>query len=1066
MIARLLFALALLGLSGWTAAQAAGKNPLIRAELTPLKNANFEQGLTYWVRTAERRLELPERGIVYEAEPVAAEGKQSFSITLQSEGEHYLPSPTFTVPRDHQYYLSAKIKTVGEAFGSVRPVAGAGGEQFSDWIGPDRDWTTVGLAFTATSKANVGLPQGETQYDGTKSYIQLRLQVRGHGKVYFDDIRVEELHPYAPCFRVKLLSPTDRPYRMKIHAMVGSPNWYFSRSYFEQGQQPGEYSPWIDLSRTKEFQGDRFNSAGLQFEPLAGPAFEKVKVEIQFASTPLLEAPAAPGPQSAAEDLLDLDSDPLASKKKDAKSAPAEGELYNKLKKEAAPTVAMFRETKVFETPGHIIGVFIPSATVSPDDFAKGLRPLAEDIQTRNAHVRGLKLPPVHLDHFYVEAHHKGFNAFFTDPALLATEVDTIRQIGFSALDTQYAGLAGEYLALAEKVGIAQTHQTTVGHTLVEDPAKRAATFDEAELRAVVARKVAAWIDRIEQQDSAQLDKIRFFVLCDEIWGVSLAGPAFERGYRDYLQRQGIAPKELGKQDYNEISFDKTWSWRETWNLRPQDRTDVAACKDFYWRLRYWSYATAHVYALITEELHRHLPNVPTVINHGAPWAYGYDGYMRGVEVFEFARQNAVSAFLHEDWLNTSGWRHSGIQLCGYLADFSRSIGRVNGSPAFAYVMPAGEEQIQLKLAATIGKGVKTIDLYRYGPAYGSPDNWSQNLPQVAGVARYLRQLDAAEDTLATAQPRPAQTALVWSASNEAWRETDATIYDRQLIYLALQHRQIPTDFVDEFAIEKEGLKNYRVAYLNARYVRRATQDALVEWVEAGGNLWVDALAGTGDEYGQPSEIITRACGVSEIRNVLSDVTQYETQHGLPQQKPLDFITYLGSTDKIEAVGRQVKFTLADAAKTKVLATYDDGSPAVIERKLGKGTIYFVGTAAGCSYSRPVVRDRGKIERGYREAERRAIADFALASGVVRPSSCNTPGVQADLLEGESGTGIVLANFTGAPVEKIVLTVQLDKPATKARSINRGPLEMKLDAAGKTATLEMPLSLTDFVLFE
>src|SRR5690606_27263820 len=138
-------------------------------------------------------------------------------------------------------------------------------------------------------------------------------------------------------------------------------------------------------------------------------------------------------------------------------------------------------------------------------------------------------------------------------------------------------------------------------------------------------------------------------------------------GYRSYLKEHGITPEELGVKSYEEIKFDKTWGGRESWDQRPGDKTDLAACKDYYWRLRYWSYATAKIYAMITAEIQRRLPGVPTVINHGAPWAYGYDGYMRGVEVFEFARQNAVTAFLHEDWLNTSGWRHSGIQLCGFL---------------------------------------------------------------------------------------------------------------------------------------------------------------------------------------------------------------------------------------------------------------------------------------------------------------------------------------------------------------------------------------------------------------
>src|SRR6187402_2121789 len=129
MFHRTLLVLFMLSAGLLNVAHAAEKNPLIKAELKPIKNADFEQGLAYWVRTSEKRFEMPGQGMVYEAASEASEGKQSLSITIQNEGEHYLPSPTFTVPRDRQFYLSAKIKTVGPAFGSVRPIAGAGTEQ-------------------------------------------------------------------------------------------------------------------------------------------------------------------------------------------------------------------------------------------------------------------------------------------------------------------------------------------------------------------------------------------------------------------------------------------------------------------------------------------------------------------------------------------------------------------------------------------------------------------------------------------------------------------------------------------------------------------------------------------------------------------------------------------------------------------------------------------------------------------------------------------------------------------------------------------------------------------------
>ena len=998
-------------------------NPLIVRELPAIYNPGFEQGLVFSklaaAQPAQERIDVPSQSFSFQTSTVAVEGKRSLLLERTSHGSCYIPLPTFTVPIRRRYYLTARIRTEGKISGALRPVAGAGNEDFSPWVGQNQDWTEVGVAFVGTEKHNTGLPPGDTEYDPQKTYVELRLETQGMGKVYFDDLRIFETTGYVPCLRLKLLTPSDQPYQVKFHGLIGPPNWYHEKLYFEAGVKPGEFSPWIELGSLKEFQGNQAHSAGLHILPLDKKPLERVKVELEFASAPYTSTPAA--------DIL--------------------------------------HKTITMETTGNVLGVLIPSASVSPFEFARGVRPLAEDIRMRNEHIRGLNLPLVDLRHYYIEAHHKGFGSFFSDLDLLATELETIRKIGFSALDTQYSGQAGPYLKLADRFELNRTHQTTVGHIFVEDPATRFATFDEPALRARIKSYVDDWFANLNKADAAELPRVKFFVLCDEIWGVAFSGPGFEQAFRDYLKQQKITPDELGHASYDQITFPNTWAWHQTWDRRPKDRMKVAECREFYWKLRFWSYATAKAYALISEAIHRHYPDVPTVINHGAPWAYGYDGYMRGVEIFEFARQNATSAFLHEDWLNTSGWRHSGIQLCGYLADFSRSVGKVNHAPAYSYIMPASESQIQLKLATVVGKGIKVVDLYRYGPAYGSPDNWSQNLPQAAGVAKYLRQLDLAEDLLADAQPRPAQTAILWSASNDIWRETDATLYDQQLVYLALQHQQIPIDFVDEFAIEAGGLKSYKVAYMTSDFLRTAAQQSILKWVEGGGHLWLDASAGTSNEYGQQTQLFHQALGLKDVTIKRSEVLTYETQHGLPQQKALGSIVMPGSDQKIETIGEEVHFQLDDPANAEILAKYEDGSAAVIQRKYGKGTIYFVGTRAGCTYARPVVRVLGEVERGYREVERRLITDFAISHGVERPAACDIAGIQADVLEGPRGLGVVLANFSDGPQERIQLKIRTSKPIRAVRSVLHGPLKWK-DSGAQEVTVELPLNLTDFVLVE
>lgn len=997
------------------------RNPLIVRELPAIFNANFEKGLVFskLAQPATEPIRVPAQSFSFQISNVAAEGTKSLLIERTSHGSCYIPLPTFTVPIHRRYYLTARIRTEGRISGALRPVAGAGNEDYSPWVGPDQDWTEVGLAFDGTEKHNTGLPPGETEYDPQLTYVELRLETQGVGKVYFDDLRIQETANYAPCLRVKVLQPVDRPYRVKLHALLGPPNWYFDKAFFESGVAPGEFSPWMELATIPEFKGSRLHSAGLQFVGMDGKPFDAVKAELEFASAPY----------------------------------------------QAEPAADVFRKSIIMQTSGNVLGVFIPSASMSPPEFVRGVRPLAEDIQLRHEHIRNLKLPPVDLQHYYVEAHHKGFGSFFTDTNLLATEIETIREIGFSALDTQYSGQAGEYLKMADRFNLKRTHQTTVGHIFMEDPATRFAKYDEEELRGRIQRHVDDWFANLNRADAAELPRVKFFVLCDEIWGVAFQGAAFEQGFRDYLKQQKVDPADLGYATYDQINFPQTWAWHQSWERRPKDLTKVTECREFYWRLRFWSYATARLYGMLTQAIHRHYPNIPTVINHGAPWAYGYDGYMRGVEVFEFARQNATTAFLHEDWLNTSGWRHSGIQLCGYLADLSRSIGQVNKADAYAYVMPASESQIQLKLASVFGKGIKVVDLYRYGPEYASPDYWSNNLPQAAGVARYLRQVDQAEDLLADARPRPAQTAMVWSASNDIWRATDATIYDQQLIYLALQHRQIPVEFVDEFSIEAGGLSQYKVLYLNSESLRTAAQQAILKWVYEGGHLWWDASAGSRDEYGQPTQLFHDALGIADVQVKRSDVTTYETQHGLPQQKALGALTLTGTDQKIETIGEEVRFRIGDTAALEVRGHYDDSQPAVVQRKYGKGTLYFVGTLAGCTYARPVIRIPGDIERGYLETQRRVITDFAIARGVVRPAACDVAGVQADVLEGSRGVGVVLANFSDGPQQSIQLKVRSQRQVKSVRSVLHGSL--KWEASGEQEiSVKLPLDLTDFLLLE
>lgn len=989
------------------------ENPLFKQEVFPISNPGFEQQSAGWdIKPTEKKDPMPD--VVFSFENIACQGEYALAITLNKRTSTYIPR-AFQVEKGKKYYICARIKTKGEITGSIRIVYGAVGEPRSNRVGPDSDWTTAGVTFIGGRHIyGYGEPKNP---DPNISYCQLRLEANGLGSVYFDDIRVYEMKQYGEYVRFKLLYPDNTKYKIKIHGLYGPPHWYFtiypSKDVFSSGIE----GPWINLAENQQFQGRGNVYAGFIFEPVSVEKFEKIKVVIDFAYLP-----------------------------------------------DESSIVSSFTR----ETPGNIVGIILPKTENNPDDFLKGFNLLDNDIEQRNQSVKSLNLPSVNLKNFYLEAHLKGFNYVFSDPVMVETEIDTLRTIGFNALDTQYSGLAGVYRTIAQKFGITQTHHTFRISRLPQDTVTGKVIFDQEKIRQSCSSLIETILANLKKEDPDQIQIIKFIDTGDEIAGEVFGGMEYENNYRNYLKSHGLKPSDFKAKTWEDVKIYGSWNWRESWKMRPTDKTAVDSCINFYWTLRYWNWATANVYRILKEEIEKRLPFVKVRVNFGPPWAYGYCSYMRGAEIWEFARQNSVTEFWNEDWLNTSGWRNAGIQMVSYLVDLSRSCARINNADVSAFVMPvSGQENIQLKLASVIGKGAKKIDVYRYGPAYYSPDNWSQNLDMAIGIAKFTRKLEKAEDVLFYGKPRKSEVAIIWSASEPVWSTDDASMWNNQLVYLALQHKQIPVEFVDEFDVEKGILKNYKIAILSSWYLRKATKQAIINWISAGGKLWVDGIPGIGDEYGQKCEMLLPVIGIKDITVVDSAIgrslnPQNGVSHGIITGK----ISLQNSEQIISAVGRKVSFRLRNPEKTKVIGTWEDGSPAIIEHRFGKGSVFYVGTYAGLCYNINVERIPGKIETGYREEERKIITDFILNSGIQRPVWCNVDCIQGDLLESDYGIGVVLSNYSGKTQQEVIVQIDARKQVNSVESVQKGKLKFIQDPKTKIVTVALPVDVFDFIILK
>src|SRR5262249_54476137 len=151
------------------------------------------------------------------------------------------------------------------------------------------------------------------------------------------------------------------------------------------------------------------------------------------------------------------------------------------------------------------------------------------------------------------------------------------------------------------------------------------------------------------------------------------------------------------------------------------------------------------------------------------------------------------------------------------------SAGRASGVPFGGYVVgrTAGDRDagILQKVLTLIGSGGKGLNYYTFGPEYNFPGNcYSERAGLLRKIAEANRMLGAAEDLLWPGRRVPAQVAILMPRSAQPWDARDVPLpmmiqdatnnqLNRQTVdymaevfdlYLALEHANIPVEFVDE----------------------------------------------------------------------------------------------------------------------------------------------------------------------------------------------------------------------------------------------------------------------------
>lgn len=544
--------------------------------------------------------------------------------------------------------------------------------------------------------------------------------------------------------------------------------------------------------------------------------------------------------------------------------------------------------------------------------------------------------------------------------------------------------------------------------------------------------------------------------------------------FRDYLKAQRLTPKDVGAD---------TWD-----NVLPIGRSqakDLPSRRLFYWTARFFSWDSARHFSVCTRALEKAFrPGLPIFTNWNFfsgrffvpgpvannPDKQNPDAAMGGQDWLEFGRMRGGTLLWTEDWFPDT----MAYQWSFYCAKL-RSAAQKGGVEYGGYVIPrtAGdrEDGILQKILCVIGSGGKALKYFVFGPEYNFPGNcYSERARVLPKMAEAHKMIGAAEDLLWPGkQPRP-QVAILAPRSAEPWDAKEIPIpnqiqdatnlhlmwstvdYMAEVfgLYDALQHANVPADFVDEDDLTPAGLKPYRVLYVTEPNIPAEGQRGIVQWVRAGGTLAMVTGAGSRDRYDDACRILADGVGVAEKPRERLLVSRIGA---LPKVG-----TGRGELGEFTAFGARGTYT---GAQKGVVATFEDGAPAVIWHAVGAGQVVAYAWLPGIAYrNSPKERPDG-ILVDFSPSVRAWILYPSVQAKVTPPAVVDRPMIETPVLLSPAGAAVTLLNWSGESVQRLRLTLRLPFKPAKVASVRQGPLEFEQTPAGIECTL--PLGAADIV---
>ena len=444
------------------------------------------------------------------------------------------------------------------------------------------------------------------------------------------------------------------------------------------------------------------------------------------------------------------------------------------------------------------------------------------------------------------------------------------------------------------------------------------------------------------------------------------------------------------------------------------------------------------------------------------------------------------------------------VQVMGYLTSGLRAGAKYDNLPIHMYVMPHSPgntpRDFRLSFFTAVAHGARMVNYFCASPlAVGGTENYvdTNDLPMWREIHACTHAAGAFEDYVMDGQVRPAKVGLILSSVDDVLTGANNSSFamhnnERKAIYYALRHAQVPVDFLSEDDVIEGRAKDCQVIYILQQWMHSKATEALTKWVQAGGTLV--ALGGGGflNEFNQSNPGANTLYGVKSQslatdpdlvpKYLLKENTPFLTKQDLPPYVPMDKVKWTRGDRTVADVPVVVWKQTLVPSDAKVIGTFSDGKPAVLEKAHGKGRALLFGFLPGQAYLKSGLplrpADRGATDAGFSHflptsmdtALRAALVDDFLPAGFTRPVVCSETLVESSAIDTPAAAGkparlgVPLMNYTGKPIAKLDVKLAGLTGVKSIRSVERGPLKAEVRDGGTFVTL--PLNVADMLLID